>query len=101
MEDGSRHTPHTPPEVELVLMEHPAVAACAVFGCPDAEWGEIVVAAIIRRDGAPAEAAGISAFCRERLATYKVPRRVVFVDELPSNALGKVQKAKLREALCG
>lgn len=90
-----------PPEVELVLMEHPAVAACAVFGCPDAEWGEIVVAAIIRRDGAPAEAAGISAFCRERLATYKVPRRVVFVDELPSNALGKVQKAKLREALCG
>ncbi|MYD08621.1 MAG: AMP-binding protein [Chloroflexi bacterium] len=90
-----------PPEVELALMEHPAVAACAVIGCPDAEWGELVVAAIIRRDGALAEAAGISAFCRERLATYKVPRRVVFVKELPSNALGKVQKAKLREALCG
>ena len=90
-----------PPEVELTLMEHPAVAACAVIGCPDDEWGETVVAAIIRRAGEPADAAGISAFCRERLAAYKLPRRVVFVDELPSNALGKVQKAKLRKRLCG
>ena len=89
-----------PPEVELVLMEHPAVAACAVFGCPDDEWGEQVVAAIIPRDGAAAIEAEICAFCREGLAAYKVPRRVVFVDELPANALGKIQKAKLRNALC-
>ena len=89
-----------PPEVELALMEHPAVAACAVIGCPDDEWGEIVVAAIILRAGERADAADICAFCRERLAVYKVPRRVVFVAEFPSNALGKVQKAKLREALC-
>ncbi|MCY3977017.1 MAG: AMP-binding protein [Chloroflexi bacterium] len=90
-----------PPEVELALMEHPAVAACAVIGCPDDEWGEQVVAAIVSRAGAAANEAEIRAFCRDRLAPYKAPRRVVFVDEFPANALGKVQKAKLREATCG
>jgi len=87
-----------PPEVELVLMEHRAVAACAVIGCPDAQWGEQVVAAIIPRP--PADEAEILAFCRAQLAAYKVPRRLVFVDALPANALGKIQKAKLREQLC-
>ena len=90
-----------PPEVELVLMEHPAMSACAVIGCPDEEWGERVIAAIIPRDGASVDEADICAFCRERLAPYKAPRRVVIVDELPANALGKIQKAKLRAALCG
>ena len=90
-----------PPEVELVLMQHSAVAACAVIGCPDVEWGEQVVAAIILRDGKAADEAAISAFCREQLAAYKVPKRVVFVDAFPANALGKIQKAKLRESLCG
>ena len=90
-----------PPEVELVLMEHPAVAACAVVGCPDEEWGEQVVAVIILREGVEADEEAICAFCREQLAAYKVPRRVVFADEFPANALGKIQKAKLREALCG
>ena len=89
-----------PPEVELVLMEHPAVAACAVIGCPDEEWGERVLAAIIPRDGAAADEAEICAFCREQLAPYKVPRRVIFVDDFPANALGKIQKAKLRKSLC-
>ena len=90
-----------PPEVELALMEHPAVAACAVIGCPDAQWGEQVVAAVIPRAGAAIDQAAIAAFCRERLAPYKAPRHVVFVDELPANALGKIQKAKLRETFCG
>lgn len=90
-----------PPEVELVLMAHPTVAACAVIGCPDDEWGEQVVAAVIPRDGAVPNEAEICAFCREQLAAYKAPRRVVFVDEFPANALGKIQKAKLREELCG
>ena len=90
-----------PPEVELALMAHPAVAACAVIGCPDDEWGEQVVAAIVLREGASADADSICAFCRERLAAYKTPRRVLFVDELPANALGKIQKARLRAALCG
>jgi len=90
-----------PPEVELALMQHPAVAACAVIGCPDDEWGEQVVAVVIPRDGADADDAEIFAFCREKLAAYKAPRRVLFVDEFPANALGKIQKAKLREELCG
>lgn len=90
-----------PPEVELALMEHPAVAACAVIGCPDEEWGEQVVAAIILREGAALDEAEICSFCRDQLAPYKAPRRVVFMDKFPANALGKVQKARLREALCG
>ena len=90
-----------PPEVELALMEHPAVAACAVIGCPDEEWGEQVVAVIIPRPGVKVDADAICAFCREQLAAYKVPRRVLFAGEFPANALGKVQKAKLRESFCG
>ncbi len=89
-----------PPEVELALMEHPGVAACAVVGCPDDEWGERVVALIIPAAGARLEADDICAFCRERLAAYKVPRRVLLVAEFPANALGKVQKAKLRDMVC-
>ena len=90
-----------PPEVELVLMEHPGVAACAVIGCPDDEWGEQVVAVIIPRAGATVDAEAIIAFCRQDLAAYKAPRRVLFAEEFPANALGKIQKAKLREICCG
>ena len=90
-----------PPEVELVLMEHPAVAACAVIGCPDPEWGEAVVAVIVPRAGHAIDADAIREFCRERLAAYKLPRRVEIADALPANALGKVQKARLRHEVCG
>ena len=89
-----------PPEVELVLMQHPDVAACAVIGCPDEEWGEQITAVIIPQAGATIDEAAICAFCRERLAAYKIPRRVVPAADLPRNALGKIQKAKLRENLC-
>ena len=90
-----------PPEVELALMSHAGVAACAVIGCPDAEWGETVVAVIAPKPGAALDADEICAHCREQLAAYKTPRQVVFVDELPRNALGKVQKARLRADCCG
>ena len=89
-----------PPEVELVLMDYPGVAACAVIGCPDEEWGEQVTAAIIAAPDADLETDDLIAFCRQRLAAYKTPRRVVVVDDFPRNALGKIQKAKLRETLC-
>ena len=89
-----------PPEVELALAEHPAVAASAVIGCPDDEWGERVVALVILTPGCSATAQEIMAHCRERLAAYKTPRVVHFVDEFPRNALGKVQKAILRSAYC-
>jgi len=90
-----------PPEVELVLAEHPAVEASAVIGCPDAEWGERVVAIVARRTGGKVDEAELIAFCRARLAAYKAPRRIVFVDALPRNALGKVQKSQLRSQFCG
>src|SRR5690606_4095727 len=89
-----------PPEVERVLREHPAVSACAVIGCPNAEWGEQVMAVIVLRPDSEATAGEIIEFCRQRLAAYKAPRRVLFVDSLPRNALGKVQKAQLRAEFC-
>ena len=81
-----------PREVEDVLALHPAVAEVAVLGLPDAEMGERVVAVIVRKADQSPEPGEIIAFCRERLASYKKPRQVVFVDALPRNALGKVQK---------
>lgn len=89
-----------PPEVERVLLEHKAVAACAVIGCPDEEWGEQVVAVVVPKSKQAAERDALTDFCCRHLASYKVPRRIVFVAELPRNALGKVQKAKLRQKLC-
>lgn len=89
-----------PPEVELVLAEHPAVAASAVIGCPDAKWGERVTAIIVPADGAALVQEEIVAFCRARLAAYKAPKAVVFVQAMPRNALGKIQKARLREQFC-
>ncbi len=87
-----------PAEVEHVLLEHPAVAQAAAVGEPDARLGEVVVAhVVVRGPGeAPADEEALVAFCRERLAGYKVPRRVVVHDELPRNPSGKVVKAELR-----
>lgn len=90
-----------PPEVELVLAGHPAVSGSAVIGCPNETWGETVVAVIVVHEGAQVTEEDILAHCQEGLIKYKVPRRVIFVDEFPRNALGKIQKAKLREGVCG
>lgn len=89
-----------PPEVELVLAEHPSVSASAVIGCPDATWGERVTAVIILREGYSTTAEDIIAHCRAALASYKVPRQVIFVSEFPLNVLGKVQKVVLRQQVC-
>lgn len=89
-----------PPEVELVLADHPAVVTSAVIGCPDNEWGERVTAIVVPRAGLAVSEAAIIAFCREHLAHYKAPRQVIFVPDLPRNAMGKVQKADLRRELC-
>ena len=86
-----------PKEVELVLDELPGVIESAVVGVPHPDFGEAVVAVVI---GAGEEAAMI-AECRGQLAPYKSPKRVVFVDELPRNAMGKVQKNLLRERYAG
>jgi malonyl-CoA/methylmalonyl-CoA synthetase len=89
-----------PPEVERVLAEHLSVAACAVIGCPDREWGEQVTAVVVLNRGESVSGPELIAFCRERLAPYKSPKSIVFKDELPRNAMGKVQKAELRKTVC-
>jgi malonyl-CoA/methylmalonyl-CoA synthetase len=89
-----------PPEVERVLVEHPVVNACAVIGCADKEWGERVTAVVVLHKGESVSGEELIRFCRERLAAYKSPKSIVFRDDLPRNAMGKVQKAKLREEIC-
>lgn len=81
-----------PREVEEVLAAHPAVAEVAVVGAHEPDLGEQVVAVVVPREGQTVSPAELIAFCREQLASYKKPRQVVFVDGLPRNALGKVQK---------
>jgi O-succinylbenzoate-CoA ligase len=85
------------PEVERVLYEHPAVLEAAVVGRPDARWGEVPVAFVVLREGMKADAEELEEFCRARLAKFKVPRAVRFVDQLPRNPSGKVLKRVLRE----
>lgn len=89
-----------PPEVERVLAEHPAVAACAVIGCPDLEWGEQVTAVVVLNRGEAVSSSDLISFCRQHLAAYKSPKSVIFRDDLPRNAMGKVQKAELRATIC-
>ncbi len=83
-------------EVEDVLYKHPAVAGAAVVAKPDAKWGETPCAFVEIRPGAEVTAEEIIAWCRGKLARYKCPRHVVFV-ELPKTSTGKIQKFKLRE----
>jgi fatty-acyl-CoA synthase len=84
-----------PAEIELALAEHPAVAECAAFGLPDAQWGEIVAAAVVLRAGATATQDDLTQHLVERLARFKLPRRWVFVPDLPKTALGKLQRGVL------
>jgi fatty-acyl-CoA synthase len=92
-----------PLEVEAVLRSHPAVKQAYVVGLADRGKGEIAAAAVELHLGATASVETLTAFCRERLASYKVPARIVFrkAEEFPRTATGKVQKPRLREELEG
>ncbi len=86
-----------PREVEEVLFQHPAIRECAVVGLPHPEQGEITAAYVVLREGAGLTAGEFETYCRQKMAAYKVPRQVVFVDALPKNATGKILKRVLRE----
>ena len=85
-------------EVEDVLLHHPNIREVAVIGVPDEKWGEIVTALIVT-DGGDLDEDEVSAFAREHLAGFKIPRRIEFRDELARTATGKLQKAKLRATI--
>jgi acyl-CoA synthetase (AMP-forming)/AMP-acid ligase II len=83
-------------EIENVLSTHPSVAGVAVIGVPDSRWGEAVKALVIVKEGSEGSEAGLLSYCRERLAAYKVPKSVDFVDSFPLVPSGKISKKDLR-----
>jgi acyl-CoA synthetase (AMP-forming)/AMP-acid ligase II len=86
-------------EVEGVLFEHPGVLDAAIIGLPDDTWGEAVCAIIVPKEGAVIDEEELRSFCRQKLAGYKVPRRIFIEEQLPRNASGKILKYQLRQKL--
>ena len=85
-------------EVEAVIYQHPAVRETAVFGIPDPQWGELVMACVVLKPGATVGLDELIAHCRRSLASYKIPRRIEFSPcELPKSGSGKILKIALRE----
>ncbi|MEM7207519.1 MAG: acyl--CoA ligase [Pseudomonadota bacterium] len=89
----------SPREVDEVLMDHPAVQQCVTFAMPHIKLGEEVAAAVVLREGEDADEAGIRSFTSEHLADFKVPRKVLILDEIPKGATGKLQRIGLAEKL--
>jgi fatty-acyl-CoA synthase len=85
-----------PLEVEEVIAQHAAVAEVAVIGVPDPDFGQRLAAFVVRKAGSAASADELRAHVKAHVARFKVPREVVFLDELPRNAIGKVQRSLLR-----
>ncbi|MFC7518968.1 AMP-binding protein [Herbaspirillum sp. GCM10030257] len=88
-----------PREVEEVLLKHPGVAEVSVVGAPDPEWGESVVAFIVRRPNAAVEDADLDAHCLSAIARFKRPKRYIYVSDLPKNGIGKVLKRELQKRI--
>ena len=89
----------SPLEVDTVLMDHPAVAQVVTFGMPHSKLGEEVAAAVVLREGETLSEHGLREFAGERLAPFKVPRKIVFLAEIPKGATGKLQRIGLAEKL--
>jgi O-succinylbenzoic acid--CoA ligase len=85
----------SPAEIEQVLLEHPGVTDAGVYGRPDPEWGEAVIAVLVARDGVPIEVEELRAFCAGRLAAFKVPKAFAFARQLPRTQSGKLLRRQL------
>jgi malonyl-CoA/methylmalonyl-CoA synthetase len=90
-----------PKEIELVIDAIPGVVESAVIGVPHPDFGEAVMAVVVKQASAPLDEPAVIAHVRSQIANFKVPKRVVFVDDLPRNAMGKVMKNVLRDGLKG
>jgi malonyl-CoA/methylmalonyl-CoA synthetase len=81
------------------LRTHPQIKDCAVVGIPDEEWGEVVAASLILKDQKEIDTVELSGWLKERLPTYKIPRKYIFQDDLPRNVMGKVSKNDLKKMM--
>ena len=88
-------------EIEAALLDHPAIAECAVVGVPDDKWGESVSAAIVLHEGHSLDDSTLREWSKQRISSYKVPRNVVWVASLPRNAMGKVTKPAVLRLIQG
>jgi malonyl-CoA/methylmalonyl-CoA synthetase len=88
-------------EIEEILRTHPDIRECAVVGIPDAVWGERVAAALVVHKGVSLDIGALREWAKERLATYKIPKDALLVEELPKNAMGKVSKPALKALMEG
>ncbi|MBF0498080.1 MAG: long-chain fatty acid--CoA ligase, partial [Deltaproteobacteria bacterium] len=84
-------------EVENVLYSHPKILEAAVVGLPDEKWGEAVAAAVVPRPGEDISAEEIIFFCKSKIAGYKSPKKIFFLEELPKTGSGKIYKKGIRE----
>jgi acyl-CoA synthetase (AMP-forming)/AMP-acid ligase II len=91
-----------PREIDEILLAHPGVAEALAFGVPHATWGEEVAAAVVLKEGAdPKSESAILAFCKERLADFKRPKKLYIVDTIPRTATGKIARGAVAKALAG
>lgn len=86
-----------PLEIEHWLSSHPAIAQAAVTGLPDEKWGEKVVAFIVKNDNASIDKDELKSYCTRKLANYKIPKKFIFINELPKTHVGKIDKKELRK----
>jgi acyl-CoA synthetase (AMP-forming)/AMP-acid ligase II len=90
-----------PREIDEVLLSHPAVAEAAAFGVPHPTWGEEVAAAVVLKPGESTGESAILAYCKDRLAEFKRPKKIYIVRAIPRTSTGKIQRGAVAKALAG